>query len=247
MTASAAPQWPDPRVVINNLKSPNTSSFINNFLAVTTIEFTTDHSTYQPGPLVNNIAGPGKLAINPHDATALANAMPDAIPWMNAYQSIILHELGHAFYATRSNTAYSGDPAKRVEWCYEREGLASLFVFNYINEQGIGNEGTTIVPGPGRPVDLYATLLSAVAGLTPGSLAYENAVISAAKAKFKASPKYRAYCEAWANGGGLPPAYYPPPPPPTGGVGGGGGGGGGGGSTKIPGGYWEPVPSNSDD
>lgn len=142
--------------------------FHKHFLAVTTIEFTTDHSTYQPGPLVNNIAGPGKLAINPHDATALANAMPDAIPWMNAYQSIILHELGHAFYATRSNTAYSGDPAKRVEWCYEREGLAS-------------------------------------------------------------------------------PAYYPPPPPPTGGVGGGGGGGGGGGSTKIPGGYWEPVPSNSDD
>jgi hypothetical protein len=237
---------PDPKQVINNLKSPNTASFINNFLATSTIVFTSNHSTYEPGPLNNNIAGPGTMSINPRDATDLSNALPNANPWMSAYQSIILHELGHAFYATRSNTAYSGDPAKRVEWCYEREALASLFVFNYINEMGLGGEGTIVVPGPGAPADLYGLLLSSVTGKTPGSLAYENAVIAAAKAKFKGSARYRAYCEAWAAGGGLPPAYYPPPPPP-GSSGGGGGGGGGAGTTKIPGGYWEPVPSNPSD
>lgn len=236
---------PDPALIIKNSASPNTQSFINNFLASSQTAFTSDHSTYVAGPLQNNIAGPGTLFVNPADATALANALPEAIPWMSAYTSIILHELGHAYYATRSNSAYTSDPAKRVEWCYEREALASLYVFNYMTERGI-TDGGLVVPGPGKPLDLYATLLSAVTGKTPGSLAYENAVIAAAKAKFAASPKYKALCQAWANGGGLPPAYYPPPPPPGGG-GGSGGGGGGAGTAKIPGGYWQPVPENSSD
>lgn len=246
MTVTTPTSPPDIKQTIRGLKSPNTSSFIDNLLSTATFQFTSEHSTYAPGPLNNNIATPGVMSINARDATELSNALPDAIPWLNAFQSIILHEIGHAYYATRSNTAYTGDPAKRVEWCYEREALASLFVFNYINELGIGGGGTIIVPGPGKPADLYATLLSAVTGKTPGSLAYENAVIAAAKAKFAASDKYRKYCVAWANGGGLPPPYYPPPPPPGSG-GGWGGGGGGAGTAKIPGGYWEPVPSNPSD
>lgn len=237
---------PDPIERIKALRTPGTKSFIDNFLASgkANNDFS-GPSIYVPQALKNSISAPGTININPNDVTALANAL-DGIPYINVYDSIILHELGHAYTATRVALDYQKIPDKIIDWCFNREALASLFVFNYLVERKI-SDGILVVPGPGIPANLYDLMAASVKGLTPGSIAYEVAATATAKARYKASPAYRKYCLDFATKGGLPPGYYPPPTPTEGGggsAGGGGGGGGGGLPLKIPGGYWREVPSD---
>ena len=235
---------PLPMARLQALRGSQPVAFFDKFIAQGSAENTYDgRSIYVPKPIKNGISEPGAIFINPHDVTSLANAIV-GLPYLKAYDSILLHELGHAFYATRVALDYQTDPAKILDWCYKREALASLFVFNYLVDRGITG-GSLVVPGPGIPADLYSLMAASVAGLTPGSIAYENAAIALAKAKYQASPEYRKVCEGFAAKGGLPPGFYPPPAPTEGGGGsaGGGGGGGGGGSLKIPSGYWREVPS----
>lgn len=198
-------------------------------------------------PLVNNISAPGTVNINPFDVTATANMNPEQIPWVNTYKSVVLHEVGHAWSATRVATDYTSDPVKIVEWCFTREALASLYAFNVLTELGI-TDGSMIVVGPPEgPVDIYAIMLASVQGTDPRSSSYEAKLLAAARGKFSRSPKYRTYCEGFAKKGGLPPGYFPPPTDD-------GSGSSPGGTVpmppayvpKIPGGYWQPVPNVSE-
>lgn len=239
LTAPANP--PDPRARLNTLKTPKTASFIDNYFAQGGLAVNSnlaEHSHYDPKPLQNNLSPPGKITIRIPDATTLANLNPGFSYWQPAYDSILLHELGHAFYASRVGSDYTSDPTKMMEWCFNREALASLFVFNYIRERGF-TEGEIIVPGPGLPIDLYAVMAAAVVGVNPESFEYEKKLLDAARAKFANNKRYRDACTKWVNGGGLPPEYVP------GATTGGGGGGGSGGVplpfpayVPIPGGYW---------
>ena len=236
---------PSPADSLESLRTPNNSSFITNYMnggGTVTNSYGGDHSHYDPMPLHNNISAPGKITINVHDVTALANSNPEWDFWQPAYLSILLHELGHAFYATRVGSDYTSDPAKMMEWCFNREALASLFVFNTITELGHYPDGGLIVPGPGLPIDLYDAMAKEVQGINPASFEYERKLLAYARSKYSANKKYRDMCTKWVNGGGLPPQYLPPAVP---------GGGGSGGSVpmplpyikdKIPGGYWQEVP-----
>ncbi|MEO5934215.1 MAG: hypothetical protein ABIQ08_11795 [Duganella sp.] len=249
MTIRTPTTLPDIVTRIRAYKTPQTATWNDNFSAnVTAVYFASqkDHSYYAPKPFENTISPPGKIYINPNDATNLANVI-GGIPYHLASDAIILHEMGHGFYATEVGLGYTTDPAKMLDWCFGREAYASMFVFNIGQERVAQGLGASIVPGVDGTPDLYATMLAAVAGLTPGSVAYKNALLSAAKAKFAGSTAYRQACTAFANGGGLPPSYFPPaiPMPPS-----------TGGSTpapvpantnaegrpKIPGGYWKELP-----
>lgn len=247
MTIRTPSVLPDIKARIRAYRTANTASWNDNFSAAVEVEYLTQigHSYYAPKPFQNTISPPGKMYISPNDATALANVL-GGIPWGKANDAIIQHEMGHGFYATLVGLDYTTDPAKMLEWCFQREAYASMFVFDIGQERGVGE--STIVPGVDGTPNLYETMVAAVRGLTVGSVAYKNALLAAAKAKFAGSKQYRDACTAFANGGGLPPTYYPPAipmPPNTGGS-----------STpapipantngegrpKIPGGYWKEMP-----
>lgn len=200
------------------------------------------HSYYEVKSLVNNISAPGSIKINAYDAAAYADSVQTS--YLHALTSIIIHEMGHAHYATADLSNYTGDPQKMIAWCIKREGEAAAFSFK-VTQDLVADGGYMPVAGPPSMPDLYATMSSAVQGLNPDSIAYTNALINAASAKYSADPKYMAYCTDWAYGKkGLPPQFLPPAEQPPGGGGGGGSGGGSGGagSMLIPGGYWQKVP-----
>lgn len=122
-----------PEKVIKRLNGANIASFISNFFAQSgTAESVISgvNSNYAPGPWQNGISLPGKITINIGDVTATANANPNLGSWNGAYYSIILHELGHAFYATTMALRYTTDPAKKLEWCYEPTSAGKLIVIS---------------------------------------------------------------------------------------------------------------------
>lgn len=199
------------------------------------------HSYLQVNSLVNNLSAPGTIHINPNDVAALADTL--GISYLSALKSVLVHEMGHAQFATADLTAYSGDPAKMADWCYQREGEAAAFAFKVTTElKAIG--GYLPVAGPPTMPDIYDVMAAAVQGMDPRSTQYTLALIHAAQAKYAADPTYQKFCSTWATKGGLPPGYVPPTPgsPDWGSYGGGGGHAGGGGSALIPGGYWKEVP-----
>jgi hypothetical protein len=204
------------------------------------------HSYYETKPLVNNIAAPGMVHINPNDILGSA-AKLETSP-LHALKAVLVHEMGHAYNATQDQTGYTADPVKMYEWCINREAGAAAFSFKVTTEL-IAQGGYLPVVGPPTAIDLYNTLAAAVWGIDPKSLAYTQALIKTAAAVYAADPQYKIYCTEWINGGGLPPGYIPPLNPPSGGGGGGGhgGGGGGAGSVKVPGGYWQEVPEHPSD
>lgn len=194
------------------LHKPSISSFVDNYFAQggsAGAILNGDNSSYAPGQWVNAISLPGIITINLSDVTATANANPNIGSWYGAYISIILHELGHAFYATAMAGGYTTVPAERLEWCYNREAYASMFVYDFIVNNGYVQD-ELIVPGPGIPGDLYPILAAAVAGEVVGSKKYKDKLLAAARAKFSTNKRYREICTKFAYGQGLPPAYFPP-------------------------------------
>lgn len=164
-----------------------------------------------------------------------------------AAQAIGLHEMGHAYYQQRIFESQPGNNATidaKVDWCMQREGLATFYAYKVALESGSG-----IVAGTSAVPNLFNTMTNALAGLDPRSSLFEIKGIEFATQKFKEDPKYVAFCKNTNNwqkpsylgpytpeeGGSFSGSFsidgafykYAPPPP-------------------IPGGYWiEFNTSNS--
>jgi len=117
------------------------------------------HSYLEVKSLVNNLSAPGTIHINPNDVAAFADTLN--ISYLSALKSVLVHEIGHAQYATSDLTAYSGDPAKMADWCYQREGEAAAFAFKVTTEL-VATGGYLSVAGPPSMPDLYSVMVAAV-------------------------------------------------------------------------------------
>jgi len=194
----------------------------------------------------------GKINISPKDVSATAKAY--GISTETAQTEIAIHELGHEYYAAKDALNYQSTAAGREAWCYNREGESSYFGF-LVAVEAQANGVQLGVLGPSSQPNLLSSMLSFSQTLSgnPQSLTYQLSMISFAKNVYANDPQYQAFCKVWAaDPTKATPALFIPPedtrPPYNdagsggGGSGGGSTGGGSGGTSPIGGGYWNPLP-----
>lgn len=193
----------------------------------------------------------GTIKISPNDVNAAAKKY--GLSSEMAQMEVAIHELGHERYAAKDALAFDSTIAGREAWCYNREGEASYFGFTVALEAQANGLQLGVL-GPASQPNLFTSMLnfSNTLNSNPQSLVYQNAMISFAKNVFANDPQYQAFCKAWAKDPtkATPPLFIPPDDPhgPANDSGSGGGGGGGstgggsGGSGAIGGGYWNPLP-----
>lgn len=206
-----------------------------------------------------SLAKAGVILVDPMDINAMSWQFgSDNL----AMRQIITHEMGH-FRNQLNDKASAPGPGstleERLEYCYAREGAASMYAFTVAKElKALGLTAT--VPGTNSTPDLFAVMQQAEQiGRYP---------LTVATRAFASDPKYVAYCR---NNDGQVSAWITPdgdvPPPGTDGDGtydaipgvnpSGAGMGGGTGVFVTPlnvapigpigSGYWQHVPPEDND
>jgi hypothetical protein len=120
-------------------------------------------SQYQSKPTVNGVVQNGTLYISASSINVLKEAA--GLTPTKAMNAVLAHEMGHAANQQLVYLRQPGDNAdigQKADWCFMREGAATVFAFTVALESGSNFvAGTTLFP------NLYDALAARLAGLTP--------------------------------------------------------------------------------
>ena len=160
-------------------------------------------SQYQSKPMINGVVQNGTLFISAPSINSLKEAA--GLTPTKAMQAILAHEMGHAFYQQLLYLRQPGDNADigaKADWCFMREGAASIYAYTVALESGSNFvAGTTMFP------NLYDAIAARMVGLTPGTQQFQDIGIRIASEYFAGDLAYIAFCYNPRNW--EPPKIYP--------------------------------------